>query len=109
MGHLRGGELVPFAAVEQTAGGLLADALEEPVSGFGDLDTVDDPAADRTMLPPLLEMEGNPLCPALVTKRTRPFDVHRPGTGAALTAHDDPIDARPILDPTTTITGHDEH
>jgi len=62
-----GRQLVPSAAVEDPAPGL------------------------RRRAAPLLEEEGHACDLALVTQRSRPVRIHRPGTRSGLAAGDDPV------------------
>ena len=82
-----------YAAVEQSAGGALADVLHpctvvelmEEVAG-----SLDD-VRRRRKFSPLLEQEGHADGFTLVAKVAQPIGMHRPRVGAAFAADDHPI------------------
>src|SRR5262245_1635621 len=53
--------------------------------------TVDLAGRHRTPVAPLLEVEGNPMRPALIAQRLKPLRVAGSGVMAALSAGDDPV------------------
>src|SRR5690606_2915275 len=75
-------ELVPRPTVQQAAGGFFADAHPLIFTGH----------PGQFPFSPLLEEEWHLSRFALVPDRPHPIRVHRPSTGAALAANDDPVD-----------------
>src|SRR3990172_2480664 len=95
-GHHR--VLVPGAAVQLAAGGLLADApLHAAVVDIGavlgvpGLEGVVQHLVADDVLAPLLEEERNVRRGALVAQAPSPVGLHRPSIAAGLASDDDPI------------------
>ena len=83
-------ELVPHATIKKAASGLLADAEHTHVAKVYRSRS---PPFARSIFSKLLEEKRNASRNTLISETPDPYRIHRPRTGAALPAADDPIES----------------